>query len=279
MPVMQVRGVDLAYEMLGESGPVVAISPGGRRGMESDRALGALLAEAGFRALIWDRRNTGASDIALTGESESREQAEDLYALLKALGVVPAHLAGCSSGARASLLLALHHPHAVRALLLWRVTGGAHAARRLAFNYYEQFIEAAARGGIEAVAGTEHFAAMIRANPGNRARLEALGAEGFQAAMRRWLASFRATADHPVAGLAPGELRRLTMPAVIVPGNDRVHPAAAAQAAHRLMPNSACREVLTQAVAEDVDVAGWEAATPRLAAVFIDALRRFEARR
>ncbi|MFZ4407738.1 MAG: alpha/beta fold hydrolase, partial [Paracraurococcus sp.] len=97
MPVMQVRGVHLAYEILGESGPVVTISPGGRRGAGSDRALGLLLAEAGYRALVYDRRNTGASDIALDGDSESHEQAADLLALLQALGTGPAYVAGCSS--------------------------------------------------------------------------------------------------------------------------------------------------------------------------------------
>lgn len=279
MPVMQVRGVALPYEVLGEAGPLVAISPGGRRGMDSDRPLAVLLAEAGYRVLVYDRRNTGAADIAIAGSSESEEQAEDLYALLKALGAGPAYLAGCSSGARLSLLLAARHPHAVHALLLWRVTAGAHAARRLAFNYYEQFIAAAEQGDIAAVAATEHFAAMIRANPGNLARLEAMGRDGLIAGMRRWLESFRAGAGHPVAGLPSEVLRRITLPAVVVPGNDLTHPAGAAQAAHRLMPNALYREVLTEPVAADVDFAGWEAATGRLAAVFVDALRGFGARR
>ena len=39
----------------------------------------------------------------------------------------------------------------MRGLLLWHVTGGAFAAQRLAQNYYTQFIEAAERGGMEAV--------------------------------------------------------------------------------------------------------------------------------
>jgi pimeloyl-ACP methyl ester carboxylesterase len=183
VPVTQLRGVSIPHEILGDRGPFVLITPGGRRGMESDRALGLLLAEAGCRAIIHDRRNTGAADIALSGASESVEQAEDMHALLRALGAAPAYVAGCSSGARASLLLALRHPEAVRALLLWRVTGGPYAAKRLAFNYYEQYLAAVERGGLDAVAETEHFAAMIRANPGNRARLDALGTEGFRAQM------------------------------------------------------------------------------------------------
>src|SRR5690348_1473814 len=200
-----VRGVKLVYEVLGQNGnsggPWVAVSPGGRRGLAPDRALGVLLAEAGFRVLGYDRRNTGASEVGFPGDSDSHEQAEDLLALLHTLGTGPAYLAGCSSGSRLSLLLALHHPEAVKALLLWRVTGGAFAARRLAFNYYEQFIAAAEQGGLDAVARTEHFAAMIAANPDNRKILDGLGLDGFLAAMRRWRAGFLEGTGHPVAGL------------------------------------------------------------------------------
>jgi pimeloyl-ACP methyl ester carboxylesterase len=278
MAVAQVRGVRLVYEVLGAGGPWVAISPGGRRGLASDRALGVLIAEAGFRVLAYDRRNTGASDIAISGDSESAEQAEDLLALLRALDTGPAYIAGCSSGSRLSLLLALDHPEAVRALLLWRVTGGAYAAERLAFSYYTQFLEAAQRGGIEAVCETEHFAAMIRANPANRQRLRAMGAEGFAGGMERWLAGFRQGSGFPIAGISPEAMRRLTLPALIVPGNDRIHPRAPGQAAHRLMPNSRYREVLTADRDADVDFEGWEAARGTLAAVFIDFLRAREAR-
>lgn len=279
MAVMQVRGVGLVYEVLGTSGPWVAISPGGRRGLASDRALGVLLAEAGYRVLVYDRRNTGASEIAISGDSESAEQAEDLVALLRALDTGPAYVAGCSSGSRLSLLLALNHPEAVRALLLWRVTGGAYAAQRLAVNYYTQFLDAVQRGGIEAVCETEHFAAMLKANPGNRDRLLALGAAGFAAGMERWLYGFRQGSGHPVAGISPEAMRGLTLPTLIVPGNDRIHPRAPGQAAHRLMPNSVYRDVLTADRDVDVDFEGWEAARGTLAAVFIDFLRAREARR
>jgi pimeloyl-ACP methyl ester carboxylesterase len=271
-----IRGVKLVYEVLGKSGPWVTISPGGRRGLASDRALGALLAEAGFRVLVYDRRNTGASEIGFPGESESHEQAEDLLALLNALGTGPAYIAGCSSGSRLSLLLALHHPEAVKALLLWRVTGGEYAAKRLAFNYYEQFIAAAEQGGIDAVVKTEHFGAMIAANPANRKILEGMGADAFLAAMKRWLAGFHKGSSHPVAGITPDEMRRITLPTLIIPGNDRIHPRAPGRAAHRLMPNSEYREVMDQDVDVDVDFDAWARKNGTLAAYFIDFLRRRE---
>jgi len=276
MPVRHIRGVDLVYEVVGDAGPFVVVTPGGRRGKEAERELGRLIAEAGFRVLLHDRRNIGASGIALAGDNESMEQAEDMQALLQALGIGPAYIAGCSSGARMSLLLARHHPDAVRALLLWRVTGGPFAAKRLAWNYYEQFIEAADEGGIDAVCRTEHFAAMIEANPVNGETLRHMGTETFVAGMQRWLAGFNKESGHPVAGITPAELRAMTMPALIIPGNDRTHPPAAGQAAHRLLPNGRYLEIMSNDLDVDVDFSGWEAKAGSLAAAFIDFLRECE---
>lgn len=268
-----IRGINIVYEVLGTHGPWIAISPGGRRGLVSVRGVGEKLAEAGFRALVYDRRNCGASDVSFEGDSESNEWADDLQALLAHLGAEPAYIAGCSSGCRMSLMLALRHPANVRALLLWRVTGGPYAAHRLAINYYTSFIEAARAGGMEAVCATEHFAGVIAANPLNRARLVEMGTERFVAAMERWLASFNQGSDHAVIGVSPDELRSLAMPVLIVPGNDRVHPAGPGQAAHRLIPTSRYREVLTEH--RDVDVAAdeWDSKEGSLAAVFVDFLR------
>jgi len=273
MPVKHIRGVDIVYEVLGDNGPWVTVTPGGRRGLAGERPLAGLIAEAGYRVLIHDRRNTGASGIAFPGDSESHEQAEDLLALLGELGTGPAYIAGSSSGARMSLVLAHQHPKAVKALLLWRVTGGDFAAKRLAFNYYEQYLDAVASGGMEAVLATEHFAAMAEANPVNGETLRRMGADAFSTAMRRWLAGFRAGCDYPVAGLSPAEMRTMTMPAIVIPGNDRVHPPAGAQAAHRLLPNSVYQDVLTRQVEADVDFDGWAKVTGTLAARFIDFLR------
>ncbi len=276
MPVKNIRGVDLVYDVLGDQGPLVALTPGGRRGGSSERELALLIAEAGFRVLLHDRRNMGASGIAFQGESESLEQAEDLVELLKALDAGPVYVAGCSSGARMSLLLAKHHPDAVKALLLWRVTGGPYAAKRLAFNYYEQFLDAVQKGGMDAVCATEHFSAMIQANPVNRETLMGIAAQKFTAAMQRWLVGFNKDSGYPVAGVTPAELRAMTLPAIVIPGSDRVHPRAPGQAAHRLLANSRYREIMTNDVDVDVDFEGWAAKTGTLAAMFIDFLRDCE---
>jgi len=280
MPVTTVRGVEINYQVLGEQGPWVALQPGGRRGLEGVKPLGQKLAEAGNRVLVYDRRNCGASAISFDGgDSENEVWVADLHELLLQLDALPAFIGGSSSGCRLALLAALRHPTDVRGLLLWRVTGGAFAAKRLVENYYTQFIEAVQRGGMEAVYRTEHFAALIASNPANRERLLSMGVERFIGVMNAWRRSFNEGADHPVIGISPAELRSMTMPACIVPGNDRTHPREPGQIAHRLMPNAEYHEVLTEDRLDlDVALDDWNAKEGLLAAIFVDFLRRVQRR-
>jgi pimeloyl-ACP methyl ester carboxylesterase len=275
MPVTRIRGIDINYEVLGDRGPWVALQPGGRRAGASLRPLAAKIAEAGNRVLIYDRRNCGASSIAIDGDSENEEWAEDLHELLMKLDALPAYVGGSSSGCRLALILALRRPDDVRGLLLWRVTGGEHAAMHLANQYYTLHIDAAKLGGMAAVCAMDHWTEVINANPASRAALMAMEAQDFIARMDRWRRSFNAGAEHPVIGLSPAELHGMAMPACIVPGKDPIHPLSAGQAAHRLMPNAEYVEVVTeQAATLDEAFADWDAKEGLLAATFIDFLRR-----
>ena len=275
MPVTNIRGVEINYEILGERGPFIALQPGGRRAGASLRSLASKIAEAGHRVIIYDRRNCGASGIAIEGASENEEWAEDLHALLARLDALPAYIGGSSSGCRLAMILAFHRPADVRGLLLWRVTGGAYAAERLTNQYYTSHIEAAEKGGMAAVCAMEHWSEVIKTNPKARAILMAIEPQDFIARMTQWRRSFQAGANHPVIGLSPSELRSMTMPACIAPGSDPVHPRNAGQAAHRLMPNAEYHQVVTDDHPDiDAAFADWDKKEGLLAAVFIDFLRR-----
>jgi pimeloyl-ACP methyl ester carboxylesterase len=279
MPIVNIRGVAINYEMLGDRGPFLALQPGGRRGLVGVKSLGAKLAEAGNRVVVYDRRNCGASGIAIEGESENDVWAEDLHELLAGLDALPAYIGGSSSGCRLAMILALRRPADVRGLLLWRVTGGAHAAERLTNQYYTSHIEAAQQGGMAAVCAMEHWSEVILANPANHARLMAMDAQDFIARMTLWRRSFAAGADHPVIGLSPAELRSMTMPACIAPGSDPVHPRVAGQAAHRPMPNAEYHQVVTDDHPDhDAAFADWDRKEGLLAATFIDFVRRQQRR-
>src|SRR5258706_9380190 len=147
MPVATIRGVDIHHEILGERGPFIALQPGGRRAGTGVRSLGEKIAEAGHRVIVYDRRNCGASGIAIEGESENDEWAEDLHELLGRLGALPAYIGGSSSGCRLAMILALRRPEDVRGLLLWRGARRGPPARRLATPNQPPPRQAAGEGG------------------------------------------------------------------------------------------------------------------------------------
>jgi pimeloyl-ACP methyl ester carboxylesterase len=274
MPKTSVRGVTINYEVLGEQGPWVALSPGGRRDMSGVRRIAERVAAAGYRVVLHDRRNCGASEVVIEdgGESEYEIWADDFYELLKQLGALPVYAGGSSSGCRTALLLALRHPDAVRGLLLWRVTGGPFAAQRLAENYYGQFISAALQGGMQAVCETEFFRERIEANPGNRDRLLSMTPDHFIDVMSRWREFFLKSAELPVIGATVEDLGSITVPCLVVPGNDRTHGRATGETAARLLPNSELHVIAPQDV--DEDVADWDAKDGELAGLFVEFLNR-----
>ena len=224
MPLAQVRGVNINYKVLGDHGPWVALSPGGRRDISGIELLAGKVAETGYRVVVFDRRNCGASDVVIDGEdSEYEIWADDIHELLQQLGALPAFIGGSSSGCRTSLLFALRHPEAVTGLLLWRVTGGRFACERLAEEYYGQYIAAAKQGGMAEVCEMEHWKERIEARPQNRDALMKMTPERFITVMSHWREYFLKGADLPVIGASEKELKSIKVPACIVPGNDNTH--------------------------------------------------------
>jgi pimeloyl-ACP methyl ester carboxylesterase len=280
MPIAQVRGVNINYEVLGSGGPWVALSPGGRRALDNVKPLARRIADAGYHVLVHDRRNCGLSDIVIGGEaSEYETWAHDLYDLLSQLKGLPVVVGGSSSGCRLSLLFALKYPQAVRALLLWRVTGGAFAAARLTENYYDKYIRAAHDGGMAAVCALDHFQERIAARPQNRAVLMAMEPKTFIAAMQRWRQQFAKGAELPIIGASERDLNSIKVPTCIIPGNDKTHSHAIAAAAHRMIAGSELYDLFPGDIDIDlVPAEDWAPKEPEMAKIFVDFLARREAK-
>ena len=280
MPVAQVRGVNINYEVLGHRGPWMALSPGGRRALGEIRYLAEPLAQAGYRVLLHDRRNCGASDVVIDGtESEYEIWADDLYELLSQLNALPAIIGGSSSGCRLAILFALRRPASVRALLLWRVTGGAFAGARLTENYYSKYIRAAQEGGMDAVCALDHFQERIAARPQNRATLMAMDPKAFIAAMERWREQFAKGAELPIIGASEKDLNSIKVPACIIPGNDKTHNHAVAEAAHRMIRGSELHDLFPGDLDVDlVPTEDWASREREMAGIFTDFLARAQAK-
>ena len=276
MPIAKVRGVNMNYNVLGSNGPWVALSPGGRRDMSGIELLAGKVAEQGYRVVIFDRRNTGASDVVIDGnDSEYEIWADDIHELLRQLGGLPAIVGGSSSGCRTALLFALRHPEAVRALLLWRVTGGRFACERLAEEYYGQFITAAKSGGMAAVCEMEHWKERIAARSANRNALMKMEPASFIAVMSRWREYFLKGADLPVIGATEADLRSITVPACIVPGNDLTHGPQTGETLGRILAKSEVNVLFPKHYDEPLSPREeWDDKAGEMAALFNDFIKR-----
>ena len=277
MAVAQIRGVEIHYEVLGEAGPWLALITGGRRSYAEFVPLAARIAAAGYRVVLHDRRNTGASQILIEGtQGEEEIWTDDVVALMAHLGADKAFYGGASSGARTCLLTCLRHPEAVRALLLMRVTGGAFAAGRLPEMYYAQFIRAAQQGGMAAVCATEQYRERIAARPANGEYLMALDPAQYIRVMTRWLEIFTSGLNLPVMGVSEAQLCAIAVPTLVVPGNDKTHASASGLTAASMISGS---EVFRLPI-EDQDVGlipfgEWAPHEPALAAQFAAFMARF----
>ena len=270
MPEATIRGVQIHYEVLGNHGPWMALSPGGRRPLQGVKPLAQRMADAGYRVVIHDRRNCGASEVTIGGKDPENEiWADDLHELLHQLGALPVIVGGGSSGCRLAILFMLRYPKLVKALLLWRITGGRFAAERLARQYYTQYIEAAEQGGMDAVCATEHWQERIAARPANGEYLRTMDPKKFVEAMTKWREYFLQGADLPIIGASEADLKGITVPACVIPGNDRTHDIKTGRNLARLLPNSELHELFDKD--EDLDLVPpeeWQTKDDEIAAIF-----------
>jgi pimeloyl-ACP methyl ester carboxylesterase len=276
MPVSKINGVNFNWRVVGGHGPWLVMTTGGRRGHDEFIPLAEKIARYGYRVMLHDRRNTGASDILIEGdEGEEAIWTRDIYALMFEHNALPAFFSGSSAGARTSILFYLKYPQAVRGLLLLRVTGGAFAAGRLPEQYYGQYIRAAEQGGMAAICAMEQWRERIDANPANGEYLARLPARQFIEVLTRWNEIFVAGAHHPVMGVSPDELRAIKAPTIVIPGNDKTRSRTSGLTAHRLIAGS----TLHQLPIEDEDLPlipfpQWSPYEPEIARVFAEFMKR-----
>jgi pimeloyl-ACP methyl ester carboxylesterase len=284
MPEAFLRGVCINYEIIGNNGPWIALTPGSRRPYGELVDLSKTIAASNYRVLLHDRRNCGASDVAFDGTgSEHEVWADDLYALGKELGALPMYVGGSSAGARLAILYAIRHADGLRGLLLWRVTGGQEAVDRLTENYYGQYVKIARAGGMQAVCASEHFSECIKARPSNRDRLLRTDVEQFIKVMTYWRECFLQSSNLPIVGATEAELGAIKASACLIAGNDVIHTPATARKAASLISNSELHDDVVEKrsdsnLLKEWDRKEWRDAEPRIAAIFAAFLKRAESK-
>jgi len=277
VPRTTIRGVGINYDVIGAAGPWILLIQGGRQDMELFRPLAENFATAGYRVLIHDRRNSGASEVALDpAGSEEEVFADDAHALAEQLHALPVIACGGAGGSRHCILLTLRHPGDVTSLLLWWPSGGRPAAEQLAELYYGQFITAAESGGMPAVLATPYYTERCARVPENRDRLLNMAASEFIATMRRWRQFFLDGADMPVIGVETEIVKGITLPTCIIPGHDIIHPQQIGEELAAILPNAELHH-LPPLERPDSEAARQQSRLDhqrRLADVFLDFLAR-----
>jgi pimeloyl-ACP methyl ester carboxylesterase len=276
-----IDGCTVAYEVYGSGRPWV-ITPGGRFSKDAPgvRELAQALADAGQQALVWDRPNTGESDVCFTGESESAVQADVLAGLLTHLGTGPTVLAGGSGGSRVALLTAARHPEVAAGLALWWVTGGIFGLLSLATHYCGGSLKAAWADGMAAVAALPEWGEAIARNPANRDRILGQDRDAFVATMERWMAAYLPRDDEPVPGLTQAGAAALDVPTLVFRSgeSDVYHTRATSERLAAALPQARLVEppwgdrewIERQAARSGADGAGLFARWPLLAPTLLD---------
>lgn len=225
---IEINGGNVVYEILGETGDFIVLTPGGRfsKDIPGLRPLAKALVDGGYRVLLWDRPNCGASDVQFYGHSESHMRAETLHGLLTKLGIGRCILAGGSGGARDSMLTTMLYPELVTKLVVWNIVGGVYGTFVLGSHYVVPSILAVRGLGMEGVLGIAEWRQRIEQNPANKQRFLDLDADEFLKVMLRWLNAFVSKPGQTIPGVDDEMFDNIKVPTLIIRGgeNDLDHP-------------------------------------------------------
>ncbi len=226
--VLEVNGGNVVYEILGETGEFITLTPGGRysKDIEGLRPLADELVKGGYRVLLWDRPNCGKSDLQFYGQSESHMRADTLHALITALGIGPCIIAGGSGGARDSILTTILHPEVATKLVVWNIVGGVYGSFVLGSYYLVPSILAVRGLGIKGLLQVDEWKERIAENPGNSDRILAMDSDEFLRVMLRWLNAFVPKPGQAIPGVDDELFGDIKVPTLIIRGgeNDWDHP-------------------------------------------------------
>lgn len=249
MATIDIDGTTIAYEIIGEivgEGRPWVITPGGRFTKEAPgvRELAEVLADRGQKAVVWDRPNTGESDICFDGSSESVMQADFLAGLLRGLDLAPAVIVGGSGGARISLLAAARHRDVVSKLAVWWISGGPFGLLTLAMVYCGESIRAAWQDGMEAVVALPEWAEVLERNPGNRQRFLDMDPRQFIETLERWMLVYCPDPKATLPGLPDDALATFDVPTLVFRSgaSDPYHTRATSELLHSLISSSRIAE-------------------------------------
>lgn len=218
MPAIRANGIDIAYLVEGAGPPIVLLHGATSSGADDWGAQRAAMRRA-FRVYMPDARGHAGTKWDAADGWSAELLVDDLAALVDALELETFHLLGFSMGAHTALRYATRHPERLRTLLVC----GIDVQRQPRLNVARYLMDPER---------------IDRSDPAWAAALDRRhGPVQGDGAWRRLLSAIAAdVATQPL--ITPDELRRLTMPALLMVGDRDVFvPTDHAVALHRQLPD------------------------------------------
>ncbi len=255
MSTATIDGLEVHYEVFGAGAPLLMFAPGGFdatiekwRTASAWTGIDALEALASqFQVIAYDRRESGQSGGRVERLSW-HTYARQAKALLDHLKIESALVLGGCMGCSVALAFAVDYPEATRALLLHWPVGGFRwkATGRDRFERHYRFANTDGLPGVVERARTgKSFWTDPEAGPWDSviARDQSFAEDFARQDLNRYLVliavSGRGLFDRDTAtGAQPEEIMGISVPALIVPGDDASHATSAAHYLRELLPNA-----------------------------------------
>jgi len=257
--IVTINGFDIRFEIHGEGTPIV-YTPGGFYPLEKGRVLAEKLKTFGYKVLLWDRPNTGASGLLFEGDNLFEVWADKLRELLRYTKFSPAFVAGGSAGGLGSLCLACHYPIEVKGLILMALpTDDKDFWNFIIQNTFLALAKMAEKSGMPAVIEAQggmgdlfNWQDQFQRAPQKKQKLLFMNPSTFARTMRTWAHSLM-TSGHPhLAGLSDQQLATINIPTIIFSGASDDHPQHTAEALHKKLAKSEL-VITTEYYAETLD--------------------------
>jgi pimeloyl-ACP methyl ester carboxylesterase len=253
MPMTELDGIRTRYRVVGEGPPLLMFSPGGfdatlDKWWESDSYQRIRIMEwlpSEYTCITFDRRENGESGgrfERVTWNSYARQGKQ----LLDFLGFESALVLGGCMGCPTASEFATRYTEATNGLVLWWPVGGARYRIRaeLRFAAHLAFVQNAGLGAV--VAESQGAGRSFSKDPKLGPWTSVLGwdaqfaEELVETNTHEYLSTVigmrRALFDHDTApGPEPEDLMRVTIPTLVVPGDDESHAPSAARYLHECL--------------------------------------------